>query len=114
MRISDRFEQRFLTALGEVLPAAELREIDHEVSPVTYPAQEPGGGMSLALGMSVALSCPTIMIGDHALVMDLCKDPYIPDIQLKAWAGQMVAGLRRQRASANSAANGGALAGGGL
>lgn len=107
MRISEKFEQRLLTALGGLVSAAELREIDYEITAVQYPERGPDGSMSLALGMSVALACPTMAIGDQVLVTGVFRDPYIDDNGLRAELGQLIGGLRRQRAAANSVLDGG-------
>lgn len=112
MRITERFGERLTAALESMLTAAELNEIDYEVMPTPFPQNGPDG-MSIALGMTVALSCPTVMLGDHALVMDICREPYLPDEQLRAWAAQLVAGLRKQRAVASAVGNGGLAVPGG-
>lgn len=103
MRISERFEERFLSALREVVSAPELKTVDHECTAVQFPVQDPSGAASLAMGISVTLACPTMAIGDHVMVTAVFQDPYLPDADLKSQAGMLASGLFRQRQAANEA-----------
>jgi hypothetical protein len=108
VRISDKFEARLLDALSSLVKERELSEIDHEVTPVQIPEPQPDGSVSLSLGMAVALCCPTMAIGDHALVTGVFEDPYMDEGALRAKTALLVSGLRKQRAAANGILDGGA------
>jgi hypothetical protein len=109
VRISGKFEERFLEALRSLASERQLAEIDHECTAVQYPVQQPDGTMSAALGISVTLACPSGVIGDWVMVTGLFEDPYGTPESLKAKTGILVQGLYRQRAAALAQGDGGLL-----
>jgi hypothetical protein len=108
-RISDAFEERFVTILKGMLSEAEQDEIDYELFPTIYPTHETDMTMGLAMGMSVSLAMPALSVGDHVMVSGLIKDPYASDTLLTTNAQEMLAGLRERQAASGSFSNGGLI-----
>jgi hypothetical protein len=103
------FEERLLRILGGMLSIAEQGEIDYEIAPAPFPFQQADGTMGLGMGLNVSLAAPTIVLGDHVLVTGLIQDPYSADALLTTQVGELLAGLRKMRAEANSVTNGALL-----
>lgn len=107
MRISERFEQRVMGILGELMTEAELSEVDHEITGVIYPQQgEPGMPPHPALGFNIALSRHTMAVGEHLLIMDTCFDPYKNDAELKLQVTKIVEAMREHMVRVNARGNG--------
>jgi len=101
------FEERLIELLGGMLTAAELAEIDYEVTPAPFPFQAEDGSVGVGMGINVSLAAPTMAIGDHVLVTGMVQDPYAIDAILASNIGELLTSLRKMRAEANSVSNGG-------
>jgi hypothetical protein len=108
LRLIDRFEERVLTALASMTLSAELDQMDYELSPMLYPQANPDGTQGLAIGIQFILSTG-VPGGDHVLTVSLCQDPYLGDLELKAFVGSVLDDVRRQRDALTPGLAGGAV-----
>jgi hypothetical protein len=94
VRIRDRFEQRIMAILGELMTEEELARTDHEITGILMQQPLPTGGMQPILGFHLALSRPTMVLNEHILMTDTCPDPYLNDAELRLKMSTIVTQLR--------------------